>query len=136
MQNRPDNTATKSREASLKEFERFENSLEELKETLQDLKQDLQHARKIGDSFLATDVNFFLNNDGYPGDASECYLYLAEIRRKFHYIGQLCVFLDSLEARCDDMVETCDTARMRVSGDNDPGFICRFASVSPNTSSL
>ncbi|KAH9232578.1 hypothetical protein K456DRAFT_37807 [Colletotrichum gloeosporioides 23] len=103
--------------SAFKEFESFEALLGELKEILQDLSQVLQQTRKTGEFFLATDVNFFLNYDGHHGDASECYPFLAEIRRKFQDIGQMCVSMDSLQTRCNYMTEDCEATRRKITED-------------------
>ncbi|KAL3293612.1 arginine-tRNA ligase, partial [Colletotrichum asianum] len=89
-----------------------------LKETLQDVLQILNHTRKTGDSFLATDVNFFLSYDGHHGDASECYPFLAEIRRKLQEIGQMSILFESLEARCDFIMSRHFTASPKVANPN------------------
>ncbi|KAF3806868.1 hypothetical protein GCG54_00007118 [Colletotrichum gloeosporioides] len=96
------------------EFEAFESSLGELKPIVQELSHDLQETLEIGESFLSREVNFFLNYDGYPGDASNCYPFLSEIRRKFNELRQLCIFFKSLEARCVDMMDNSEAARRKV----------------------
>ncbi|KAE9571271.1 hypothetical protein CGMCC3_g12526 [Colletotrichum fructicola] len=95
------------------EFEAFESSLGELKPIVQELSHDLQETLEIGESFLSREVNFFLNYDGYPGDASNCYPFLSEIRRKFNELRQLCIFFKSLEARCVDMMDNSEAARRK-----------------------
>ncbi|KAF0327437.1 duf221 domain-containing protein [Colletotrichum asianum] len=119
FQNRGERNNIENHGSDFKDFESFEALLGELKEILQDLSQVLQQTRKTGEFFLATDVNFFLNYDGHHGDASECYPFLAEIRRKFQDIGQMCVSMDSLQTRCNYMTEDCEATRRKVSFKDD-----------------
>ncbi|KAL3293589.1 transcription factor SEF1 [Colletotrichum asianum] len=95
------------------EFEGFEAHLRNLKEILQELLQDLYETLKVGEGFLSTEVNYFLNDEGSPGDATECYPSLSEIRRNFNELAQLYAVFISLKERCDDMTQSCDEARRK-----------------------
>lgn len=68
----------------------------------------------MGESFLSTEVNYFLNFDEHPGDASDCYPNLSEIRRKFNELSQLLAFINRLRDRCKIMSESCEAARRKA----------------------
>ncbi|KAI8276816.1 hypothetical protein K4K60_007451 [Colletotrichum sp. SAR11_57] len=110
---RPFSTGSDSDEYG-QEFERFEAHVRDLKETLQELLHDLYETLKIGDGFLSTEVNYFRNDEGSPGDASECYPSLSGIRRNFNELSQLYAVFVSLKERCDDMTQSCEEARRKV----------------------
>ncbi|KXH31009.1 hypothetical protein CSAL01_12923 [Colletotrichum salicis] len=78
-------------ERNLEQIEHMEDGLTECRELLQVLYNDLQETVKIGAAFMTTEVNFFLNDDGHPGNHADCYNYLTEIRRKFNALSQLVV---------------------------------------------
>ncbi|TDZ36447.1 hypothetical protein CTRI78_v011309 [Colletotrichum trifolii] len=52
-------------------FEKLEAQLRDLKSILHELSSDLRETVGIGDYFLATDVYYFLNDDGHAGDRSD-----------------------------------------------------------------
>ncbi|KAK1515866.1 uncharacterized protein CCOS01_13064 [Colletotrichum costaricense] len=89
----------------------LEKSVLESRDVLQDLISVIQETLKAGASFLSTEVNFFLNFDGQPGDGSECYPYLSEIRRMFNVLNQLGYRLESYQARCSFLIQYCEVSR-------------------------
>lgn len=103
-----------SRNEHIEELEALETHLANLKETFQELLRDLYETLKIGEGFLSTEVNYFLHDDGSPGDASECYPSLSEIRRNFNEVSQQYAFFVSLKEGCDDLISSCETARRKV----------------------
>ncbi|KAL4406856.1 hypothetical protein CABS03_11295 [Colletotrichum abscissum] len=92
----------------------LEKSVLESRDVLQDLISVIQETLKAGASFLSTEVNFFLNFDGQPGDGSECYPYLSEIRRMFNVLNQLGYRLESYQARCSFLIQYCEVSRKNV----------------------
>lgn len=78
---------------------------------LQDLLSVVHETVKVGASFLSTEVNFFLNSDGQPGDASECYPYLNDIRRRFNELGQLSFRLESYQEKCSSVIQLCEASK-------------------------
>ncbi|KAL0933848.1 uncharacterized protein CTRU02_210647 [Colletotrichum truncatum] len=89
------------------EFETLEKSLEELKEVLNESLDDLHETLKTVESFLSSEVYFFSNHNGQPGDASEFYPFLSNIRGDFNELARLFGFFNSLKDKCDDMMENC-----------------------------
>ncbi|KAK1675422.1 hypothetical protein BDP55DRAFT_632109 [Colletotrichum godetiae] len=63
----PEHTATKQH---MNQINALWRSVLESRDVLQDLISAVQETVKVGASFLSTEVNFFLNFDGKPGDAS------------------------------------------------------------------
>ncbi|KXH47346.1 hypothetical protein CSIM01_05283 [Colletotrichum simmondsii] len=89
----------------------LETTMLESRGILQDLLSDLHELVKVGASFMSTEVNFFLNNDGQPGQAAECYPYLTEIRGRFNDLGQLSFRLENYQARCTFLIEHCESSK-------------------------
>ncbi|KAL0766962.1 hypothetical protein CaCOL14_010533 [Colletotrichum acutatum] len=89
----------------------LENSMLKSQDILQDLISVIRETVKVGTSFVSTEVNFFLNVDGQPGDATDCYPYLSDIRRRFYELGQLSVRLDSYQAECSSVIQYCQAPK-------------------------
>ncbi|KAK1658088.1 hypothetical protein BDP55DRAFT_565907, partial [Colletotrichum godetiae] len=87
------------------------------RDILQDLLSDLHGLVKIGASFMSTEVNSFLNNDGQPGQAAECYPYLTEIRGRFNELGQLIFRLGKYQGRCSFFIRHCESSRRSLRND-------------------
>ncbi|KAK1624800.1 hypothetical protein BDP81DRAFT_437428 [Colletotrichum phormii] len=100
------------------------------RDILQDLLSDLHELVKVGASFMSTEVNFFLNNDGQPGQAAECYPYLTEIRGRFNELGQLSFRLGKYQERCSFLIQHCESSRRSALQNLSPVSEERFAETS------
>ncbi|EXF86165.1 hypothetical protein CFIO01_02224 [Colletotrichum fioriniae PJ7] len=89
----------------------LKNLMLESRDVLQDLLSVVRETVKVGASFLSTDVNFFLNVDGQPGDASECYPYINDIRRVFNELSQLSFRLESYQEKCSSVIQCCEALK-------------------------
>ncbi|KXH42105.1 hypothetical protein CNYM01_05764 [Colletotrichum nymphaeae SA-01] len=92
-------------------FHDLRNSMLESRDILQDLISVVQETVKVGASFLSTEANFFLNSDGQPGDASECYPYLSDIRKIFNELYLLGFRLESYQERCSSVIQSCEASK-------------------------
>ncbi|KAK0371602.1 hypothetical protein CLIM01_11028, partial [Colletotrichum limetticola] len=95
----------------LREFDEFEKGLSELKDMFEEVAQDLKETVRRGESFMKTDVLYFLNYDEPSEDASHCFPHLTQIRKTFHFLEQLQQRVGDMQQRCKGMMDDGVSAR-------------------------
>lgn len=98
----------------LREFDEFERGFSELKDILEELAQDLKETVRSGESFMNTDVRYFINYDESE-DASLCIPHLTQIRNTFNILEQLGMRLRDMQQKCRDLMDEAVSARKIVS---------------------
>ncbi|KAG7039145.1 hypothetical protein JMJ77_0003432, partial [Colletotrichum scovillei] len=100
-----------SRQAQiLREFDEFERGFSELRDILEELAQDLKETVRSGESFMNTDVRYFINYDESE-DASLCIPHLTQIRNTFNILEQLGMRLRDMQQKCRDLMDEAVSAR-------------------------
>lgn len=99
---------------TLREFDEFERGFSELKDILEELAQDLKETVRSGESFMNTDVRYFINYDESE-DASLCIPHLTQIRNTFNILEQLGMRLRDMQQKCRDLMDEAVSARKIVS---------------------
>ncbi|KAK1981825.1 hypothetical protein LZ30DRAFT_70477 [Colletotrichum cereale] len=92
-------------------IQQFEQNVWEAKDLLRDYVQELEEIIRSGERFMNTDVNYFLHEDGQPGDASECIPYLSHVRQTFHNIAQQLKGFSDLREECEQMLKLGSVAQ-------------------------
>ncbi|KAF3806869.1 hypothetical protein GCG54_00007119 [Colletotrichum gloeosporioides] len=78
---------------------------------LDDISLDLQETVRSGDSFMGTDVNYFLHNDGSTEDVLDCLPHLSQIRGMFNDLRHMQQRLGDWKQKYKEMLEDGFSAR-------------------------
>ncbi|KAK1515868.1 uncharacterized protein CCOS01_13066 [Colletotrichum costaricense] len=89
----------------------FEAGILRAEKIVKGLSQKMEDVVSSGDSFMTTDVNYFLNTEGRIGDAPDCMPHLSQIRWIFNKLRKLRRRLGGLETSCEEMIKGCSTSR-------------------------
>ncbi|EQB55577.1 hypothetical protein CGLO_04482 [Colletotrichum gloeosporioides Cg-14] len=96
---------------ALQEFGDTQERVSDAKDLLDDISLDLQETVRSGDSFMGTDVNYFLHNDGSPGDGVDCLPHLSQIRGVFNDLRHMQQRLGDWKQKYKEMLEDGFSAR-------------------------
>lgn len=98
----------------LYEFEFFEEAMYLAKEAVKKPAQTIEGIVTSGDSFMATNVNYFFNPDQQSDGTSSCFSYLSQIRRTFNEFRRLRESFGGLQSQCEAMIKDCHAAKKEV----------------------
>ncbi|GKT51159.1 uncharacterized protein ColSpa_11340 [Colletotrichum spaethianum] len=97
------------------EFSELELAICDLKDSLREPENELQESIRSGQIFMETDVNYFLANDGSPGDVTACFPHLTQVRKTLVELHQLHPRIGIMQTTCKEMLEDSYRARKRPS---------------------
>ncbi|KAF4424405.1 hypothetical protein CFRS1_v013372 [Colletotrichum fructicola] len=89
----------------LQDFACLQERVSDAKDLLDDISLDLQETVRSGDSFMGTDVNYFLHNDGSPEGLLDCLPHLSQIRGVFNDLRHMQQRLGDWKHNYKEMVE-------------------------------
>ncbi|KAI8276785.1 hypothetical protein K4K56_000906 [Colletotrichum sp. SAR 10_98] len=89
----------------LQHFGGLQERVSDAKDLLDDISLDLQETVRSGDSFMGTDVNYFLHNDGSPEDLVDCLPHLSQVRGVFNDLRHMQQRLGDWKQKYKEMLE-------------------------------